>query len=99
PYVDWHVHFDSVYQDLKDLRLASYVLSYTDDYQAMTEVLSMKPYTGAEIKTLLSYVLDLANALDSPDAKIANNKIKTYRSALKNGYKDVEFLRDLLFKD
>jgi len=99
PYVDWHVHFDSVYQDLKDLRLASYVLSYTDDYQAMTEVLSMKPYTGAEIKTLLSYVLNLANALDSPDAKIANNKIKTYRSALKNGYKDVEFLRDLLFKD
>ncbi|MCK9335371.1 MAG: hypothetical protein PHU99_09450 [Candidatus Cloacimonetes bacterium] len=99
PYVDWHVHFDSVYQDLKDLRLASYVLSYSDNDQAMTEVLSMRPYTSEALTALLSDVQYLAKALDSADAKIANNKIKTYRSALKNGYKDVEFLREILFKD
>jgi hypothetical protein len=99
PYIDWHVHFDSVYQDLKDIRRSSYILSYADNDKELNEILSKRPYTAEDLQAMLSEIKSTAKKLDEPDAKFANNKIKTYRSALKNGYRDVEFIRNILLKD
>ena len=105
PYIDWHVHFDSVYQHLKDIRRASYMLNYKDGKDEMIDLLSKRPYRSEELSLILKQVKAIAKKLDKSmdnkktDNEIANNKIKTYRSALKNGYRDLEYLRERLMQD
>lgn len=99
PYIDWHVHFDSVYQDIADIRQASYMLQYQDNVSEITELLTKRPYSLAEAGALLKNIKELAAMLDKPEGEAANNKIKSYRSVLKNGYRDLEFYNKMISKD
>ena len=96
PYIDWHVHFDSVFQDITDIRRTSYLLQYKDNGSDITEVLTKRPYSLADAKALLGKTIGMAKMLDNTEEEAANNKIKSYRSILKNGYRDLEFYRDMI---
>jgi len=99
PYIDWHIHFDSVYQDITEIRRASYMLQYKDNGSEITEVLTKRPYSLADAQALLEKVMKMAKMLDKPEKEAANNKIKSYRSILKNGYRDLEFYNKMLLDD
>lgn len=96
PYIDWHVNFDSVFQDIKDIRRSSYMLSYLDGDFETVEILSKRPYNKPDLTKLREEVSRIAKDLDSDNPKVSNNKIKTYRSVLKNGYRDVKYMRKML---
>jgi hypothetical protein len=98
-YIDWHVHFDSVSQDIKDIRRAAYMLHYQDGESEVTELLSARPYSLPETKDLLEAVQNMASKLDSPEEEAANNKIKGYRSILKNGKAEVDYYNEMLLDD
>ncbi|MDI3504069.1 MAG: hypothetical protein PWP64_1005 [Candidatus Cloacimonadota bacterium] len=96
PFIDWHVNFDSAYQELKDIRRSSYMLNYCDGDTEIVEILSKRPYTNPDLTELREEVTQIAQDLDRDEAQVSNNKIKSYRSTLKNGYRDVEYMRKML---
>jgi len=98
-YIDWHVHFDSVSHDIKDIRRTAYMLHYQDGESEVTELLSARPYSLPETNALLEAVQNMASKLDSPDEEAANNKIKGYRSVLKNGIAEVDYYNEMLLND
>lgn len=96
-YLDWHVHFDSIYQDITDIRKNAYMLQYTDAEKTnVTEILCLRPYSLEATQKLLQEVVDMAEKLDDPKKETANNKVKGYRSVLKNGEAEVGFYSKML---
>jgi hypothetical protein len=98
-YIDWHVHFDAVSQEIADIRRNAYMLHYQDGKSKVTELLSARPYLLHETKALLDTVQSMASKLDSPEEEAANNKIKGYRSILKNGKAEVDYYNEMLLDD
>jgi len=75
------------------------MLQYKDNGSEITEVLTKRPYSLADAQALLEKVMKMAKMLDKPEKEAANNKIKSYRSILKNGYRDLEFYNKMLLDD
>ena len=95
-YIDWHVHFDSVFQDISDIRRSAYMLNYVKDKVKVTEILSSRPYRAADTRAILNEVMEMAEMLDDPKKEAANNKIKGYRSVIKNGGLETDFFTKML---
>jgi hypothetical protein len=72
------------------------MLSYKEADQEITEIMSLRPYSKGDLEDMITRIEKIAYELDKEDSKISNGKIKTYRSVLKNGYKDLEFFREML---
>ncbi len=99
PFIDWHVHFDSFFQDVEDIRRSSYMLEYKDGDDTVVELLSDRPYLNSELSTLLNSVKEVARDLDKPESERANNKIKGFRSVLKDGHAEVEYFKSMIVRD
>jgi len=95
-YIDWHVHFDSVFQDITDIRRSSYMLTYMKKKTKVTEILSSRPYRAADTREILDEIQQMAKMLDDPRKEAANNKIKGYRSVIKNGGLETDFFTKML---
>lgn len=98
-YIDWHVHFDSVYQDIEDIRRRSYMLEYPEEGGAVVELLTARPYPCVELCGLLKEVKKVAGDLDKPEKERANNKIKGFRSVLKDGAAEADYFRRMIVED
>lgn len=99
PFLDWHVHFDSVYQDIEAIRRSSYMLEYPEEGGAVVELLTDRPYPCAELDGLLKEVKKVARDLDKPAKERANNKIKGFRSVLKDGAAEADYFRRMIVED
>lgn len=99
PFIDWHVHFDSFFQDVEDIRRNSYMLEYKDGNDTVLELLSDRPYPNSELSTLLNSVKEVAKDLDKPESERANSKIKGFRSVLKDGHAEVEYFKSMIVRD
>ncbi|HNU53495.1 MAG TPA: hypothetical protein PK046_02400 [Candidatus Syntrophosphaera sp.] len=95
-FIDWHVHFDSVYQDIEDIRRSSYMLEYKGKDGDMVELLTARPYSLADLDGLLKEVKKVAKDLDRPEKERANNKIKGFRSVLKDGTAEADYFRKMI---
>ncbi len=97
--IDWHVHFDSVYQSISEIRRNSYMLEYEDSNGKVTEFLTKRPYFHVDMKPLLDEIKKMAKELDGNDKEAANNKIKSYRSVIKSGYLERIFYKEMMLRD
>ncbi len=98
-YIDWHVHFDSVYQDISEIRRSAYMLEYSENNKQITEILSLRPYSLSKTNELIKEVEAMAELLDDPKEEAANNKIKSYRSIVKGGYAETQYYTKMLLSD
>lgn len=99
PFIDWHVHFDSFYQDITEIRRNSYMLEYMDSGVETVELLCGRPYHYRDASSLADQVRRVAAEMDKPEQEIANNKIKSYRSVLKNGCRETVYFREMILGD
>lgn len=95
-FIDWHVHFDSVYQDIEDIRRSSYMLEYKGKDGDTVELLTARPYSLSDLNSLLKEVKQVAKDLDKPEKERANNKIKGFRSVLKDGIAEADYFRKMI---
>ena len=98
-YIDWHVHFDSVYQDISEIRQSAYMLEYSENDKQITEILSLRPYSLSKTSELVQEVEAMAELLDDPKEEAANNKIKGYRSIVKGGSAETEYFTKMLLSE
>ena len=75
------------------------MLEYKDGDDTVVELLSDRPYPNSELSTLLNSVKEVAKDLDKPESERANNKIKGFRSVLKDGHAEVEYFKSMIVQD
>ena len=65
----------------------------------MVELLTARPYPCVELCGLLKEVKKVAGDLDKPEKERANNKIKGFRSVLKDGAAEADYFRRMIVED
>lgn len=72
------------------------MLQYANDDNNVTEILCLRPYSLNATQYILKEVKDMAEKFDDPKMEAANNKVKGYRSVIKNGKSEVDFYTKML---
>ncbi|MCK4358503.1 MAG: hypothetical protein KAW92_07135 [Candidatus Cloacimonetes bacterium] len=91
--VDWHIHFSSMYNDIKKIRLRDYYHIYDNTI----EILTKRPYSIDDLSTLYSKAEETYKLIQR-DEGIGRNKIKTFETILKQGKYSSKLYGKILFE-